>query len=110
MPALQRLNAILNPRLFQEIYSLWTCRILGAQQNEEAILFFLFFFSAFQLFCLLPAFRENLEKHGVCIRVLGDLHMLPLDLQQLIAKSVLTTKSHNQYVVIRFITLSDWNS
>lgn len=46
-----------------------------------------------------PAFRENLEKHGVCIRVLGDLNMLPLDLQQLIAKSVLTTKSHNQYVV-----------
>lgn len=46
------------------------------------------------------AFRENLEKHGVCIRVLGDLNMLPLDLQQLIAKSVLTTKSHNQYVVI----------
>lgn len=40
--------------------------------------------------------RENLEKHGVCIRVLGDLNMLPLDLQQLIAKAVLTTKSHNK--------------
>lgn len=44
-------------------------------------------------------FRENLEKHGVCIRVLGDLNMLPLDLQQLIAKAVLTTKSHNKYVI-----------
>lgn len=51
------------------------------------------------------AFRENLEKHGVCIRVLGDLNMLPLDLQQLIAKSVLTTKSHNQYVIIIFLPL-----
>ncbi|XP_047455766.1 dehydrodolichyl diphosphate synthase complex subunit DHDDS [Mugil cephalus] len=40
--------------------------------------------------------RENLEKHGVCIRVLGDLNMLPLDLQQLIAKAVLTTSSHNK--------------
>lgn len=40
--------------------------------------------------------RENLEKHGVCIRVLGDLNMLPLDLQQLIAKAVLTTKSHDK--------------
>lgn len=54
----------------------------------------------FQPFCLFSTFRENLEKHGVCIRVLGDLNMLPLDLQQLIAKSVLTTKSHNQYVII----------
>lgn len=50
----------------------------------------------FELFCLHLPLRENLEKHGVCIRVLGDLNMLPLDLQQLIAKSVLTTKSHNQ--------------
>ncbi|KAK2844902.1 hypothetical protein Q5P01_011561 [Channa striata] len=40
--------------------------------------------------------RENLEKHGVCIRVLGDLNMLPLDLQQLIAKAVITTRSHNK--------------
>lgn len=46
---------------------------------------------------LLPSLlRDNLEKHGVCIRVLGDLNMLPLDLQQLIAKAVLTTKSHNK--------------
>ncbi|XP_068592464.1 dehydrodolichyl diphosphate synthase complex subunit DHDDS isoform X2 [Cebidichthys violaceus] len=40
--------------------------------------------------------RENLEKHGVCIRVLGDLNMLPLDLQQLIAKAVVSTKAHNK--------------
>uniref|UniRef100_A0A3B4U889 Alkyl transferase n=1 Tax=Seriola dumerili TaxID=41447 RepID=A0A3B4U889_SERDU len=42
--------------------------------------------------------RDNLEKHGVCIRVLGDLDMLPLDLQQLIAKAVITTKAHNNDV------------
>ncbi|MEQ2223276.1 hypothetical protein ILYODFUR_035100, partial [Ilyodon furcidens] len=40
--------------------------------------------------------RENLEKHGVCIRVLGDLNMLPLDLQQVIAKAVIMTKNHNK--------------
>uniref|UniRef100_A0A3Q2D9D0 Alkyl transferase n=1 Tax=Cyprinodon variegatus TaxID=28743 RepID=A0A3Q2D9D0_CYPVA len=42
--------------------------------------------------------RENLEKHGVCIRVLGDLNMLPLDLQQVIAKAVIMTKNHNNDV------------
>lgn len=60
--------------------------------------------SAIQLSSLPPSlFRDNLEKHGVCIRVLGDLNMLPLDLQQLIAKAVLTTKSHNKYVIIIFM-------
>eukprot|EP00064_Thunnus_orientalis_P009047 superscaffoldBa00001122_g9070 len=40
--------------------------------------------------------RDNLEKHGVCIRVLGDLNMLPQDLQQLIAKAVFSTRAHNK--------------
>lgn len=39
---------------------------------------------------------DNLKKHEVCIRVLGDLNMLPLDLQQLIAKAVVATKDHNK--------------
>lgn len=39
---------------------------------------------------------DNLKKHEVCIRVLGDLNMLPLDLQQLIAKAVVATKNHNK--------------
>ncbi|XP_068180636.1 dehydrodolichyl diphosphate synthase complex subunit DHDDS [Antennarius striatus] len=49
-----------------------------------------------QKFVRLLEEQENLEKHGVCIRVLGDLNMLPLDLQQLIAKAVGMTKSHNK--------------
>ncbi|XP_018582388.1 dehydrodolichyl diphosphate synthase complex subunit DHDDS [Scleropages formosus] len=40
--------------------------------------------------------QENLEKHGVCIRVLGDLELLPLDLQQLIAQAVVATRTHNK--------------
>ncbi|XP_035382569.1 dehydrodolichyl diphosphate synthase complex subunit DHDDS [Electrophorus electricus] len=40
--------------------------------------------------------QENLRKHGVCIRVLGDLTLLPDDLQRLIAKSVVATRAHNK--------------
>ncbi|KAM6219082.1 dehydrodolichyl diphosphate synthase complex subunit DHDDS [Rhynchocyon petersi] len=40
--------------------------------------------------------QEKLEKYGVCIRVLGDLHLLPLDLQELIAQAVQTTKNYNK--------------
>ncbi|KAM3829570.1 dehydrodolichyl diphosphate synthase complex subunit DHDDS [Vipera latastei] len=39
--------------------------------------------------------QENLEKHGVCIRILGDLTLLPQDVQELIAKVVLATKHYN---------------
>ncbi|XP_030075123.1 dehydrodolichyl diphosphate synthase complex subunit DHDDS [Microcaecilia unicolor] len=40
--------------------------------------------------------QENLQKHGVCIRVLGDLTLLPLDVQDLIAQAVLATKTYNK--------------
>lgn len=46
--------------------------------------------------CLLFLIREKLQKHGVCIRVLGDLHLLPLDLQELIAQAVQATKNYNK--------------
>lgn len=48
---------------------------------------------------VLPPFspvREKLKKHGVCIRVLGDLHLLPLDLQKKIAQAVQATKNYNK--------------
>lgn len=40
--------------------------------------------------------REKLEKHGVCIRILGDLHLLPSDIQELMAQVVQGTKNYNQ--------------
>ncbi|XP_067093984.1 dehydrodolichyl diphosphate synthase complex subunit DHDDS [Osmerus mordax] len=49
-----------------------------------------------QKFLKLLEEQENLEKHGVCIRVLGDLNMLPLDLQQAIARAVVSTRTHNK--------------
>uniref|UniRef100_A0A8C2VEJ7 Alkyl transferase n=1 Tax=Chinchilla lanigera TaxID=34839 RepID=A0A8C2VEJ7_CHILA len=42
--------------------------------------------------------QEKLQKYGVCIRVLGDLYLLPLDLQELIAQAVRATKNYNNDV------------
>ncbi|XP_057641029.1 dehydrodolichyl diphosphate synthase complex subunit DHDDS isoform X2 [Chionomys nivalis] len=49
-----------------------------------------------QKFSCLMEEQEKLKKHGVCIRVLGDLHLLPLDLQEKIAQAVQATKSYNK--------------
>ncbi|XP_051775059.1 dehydrodolichyl diphosphate synthase complex subunit DHDDS isoform X2 [Erpetoichthys calabaricus] len=49
-----------------------------------------------QKFTRLLEEQDNLQKHGVCIRVLGDLDMLPLDIQKLIAQAVLSTRTHNK--------------
>ncbi|XP_024241767.2 dehydrodolichyl diphosphate synthase complex subunit DHDDS isoform X2 [Oncorhynchus tshawytscha] len=49
-----------------------------------------------QKFIRLLEEQDNLEKHGVCIRVLGDLTLLPLDLQQHIARAVVATRTHNK--------------
>ncbi|XP_072465564.1 dehydrodolichyl diphosphate synthase complex subunit DHDDS isoform X2 [Notamacropus eugenii] len=49
-----------------------------------------------QKFSRLMEEQEKLEKHGVCIRVLGDLQLLPLDLQELIAKAVQATRNYSK--------------
>ncbi|XP_025711907.1 dehydrodolichyl diphosphate synthase complex subunit DHDDS isoform X3 [Callorhinus ursinus] len=49
-----------------------------------------------QKFSRLMEEQEKLQKHGVCIRVLGDLHLLPLDLQELIAQAVQATRNYNK--------------
>nr|XP_033812217.1 dehydrodolichyl diphosphate synthase complex subunit DHDDS [Geotrypetes seraphini] len=49
-----------------------------------------------QKFARLLEEQENLKKHGVCIRVLGDLTLLPLDIQDLITQSVLATSNYNK--------------
>ncbi|XP_062996189.1 dehydrodolichyl diphosphate synthase complex subunit DHDDS [Elgaria multicarinata webbii] len=43
--------------------------------------------------------QENLEKYGVCVRIFGDLHLLPKDIQEIIAKIVLTTKHFNTCIL-----------
>uniref|UniRef100_A0A4W3K305 Alkyl transferase n=1 Tax=Callorhinchus milii TaxID=7868 RepID=A0A4W3K305_CALMI len=49
-----------------------------------------------QKFTRLLEEQDNLKKHGVCIRVLGDLTLLPVDIQELIAQAVLATQHYNK--------------
>lgn len=46
---------------------------------------------------MLVVFRELIEKYSVCFRVLGDWNLLPLDIQQMIAKSIAMTRNNNRY-------------
>ncbi|KAM3935862.1 dehydrodolichyl diphosphate synthase complex subunit DHDDS isoform 1-T2 [Leptodactylus fuscus] len=49
-----------------------------------------------QKFTRLLEEKEKLQKHEVCIRVIGDLSLLPLDIQKLIAQAVLETKDYSK--------------
>lgn len=40
--------------------------------------------------------REMLQKHGVCVRALGDLTLLPEDLQRSIARVVKLSQNHTK--------------
>ncbi|KAM4796383.1 dehydrodolichyl diphosphate synthase complex subunit DHDDS [Rhinophrynus dorsalis] len=48
-----------------------------------------------QKFTRLLEEKDKLKKHGVCIRVLGDLTLLSLDIQKLIAQAVLETRTYS---------------
>ncbi|XP_053310460.1 dehydrodolichyl diphosphate synthase complex subunit DHDDS [Spea bombifrons] len=48
-----------------------------------------------QKFTRLLEEKEKLQKHGVRIRVLGDLSMLPLDIQKLIAQAMMETRAYS---------------
>ncbi|XP_067675918.1 dehydrodolichyl diphosphate synthase complex subunit DHDDS-like [Haliotis asinina] len=43
--------------------------------------------------------KELIEKHGVCIRVLGNLRLLPTDVQKTIAEAVELTKHNNRAIL-----------
>ena len=45
--------------------------------------------------------RETIEKNGLCIRVIGNLSLLPKDLQEVISQVVHMTKRHNRYIDVR---------
>ena len=42
-------------------------------------------------------FREELDKQGVCVRVIGNISLLPTDIQTMIAEAVLTTKHNTRW-------------
>lgn len=41
--------------------------------------------------------RDVLMQHGVCVRVLGDLHMLPRDVMVAVARAVNYTKENTRW-------------
>ncbi|CAH1180346.1 unnamed protein product [Phaedon cochleariae] len=43
--------------------------------------------------------KDRLMKEGVCIRVIGNLSLLPEDLQELITKAMLLTKDNNRSIL-----------
>ncbi|XP_055340532.1 dehydrodolichyl diphosphate synthase complex subunit DHDDS-like [Paramacrobiotus metropolitanus] len=47
-----------------------------------------------QKFGVLLSEREKLHQHGVCVRIIGNLHMLPLDIQE-IANEIMEMTSEN---------------
>ena len=44
-------------------------------------------------------------KHGVCVRALGDLTMLPEELQRSVARVVKYSQNNTKYVGAMFINL-----
>ncbi|XP_048357127.1 dehydrodolichyl diphosphate synthase complex subunit DHDDS isoform X1 [Sphaerodactylus townsendi] len=52
-----------------------------------------------QKFVRLLEEQDNLERRGICVRVHGDLTLLPLDIQKLIAKVVLATKQYSTCIL-----------
>jgi ditrans,polycis-polyprenyl diphosphate synthase len=58
----------------------WTIKILG-------------------LMCVCCFARDKLMEHGVCIRVIGNLSLLPQDIQKLIAQAMILTKDNNKAIL-----------
>lgn len=48
------------------------------------------------LMCFWCFTRDKLMEHGVCIRVIGNLSLLPQDIQKLIAQAMILTKDNKK--------------
>lgn len=49
--------------------------------------------------CKRDIFRDKLMENGLCIRVIGNLSLLPEDLRKLIAKVMIITKNNKKLVL-----------
>lgn len=61
---------------------------------DERYLFYNHFF--LRLYSFFPIFSDELMKHGICVRVIGNLSLIPKDMQQLIAKAMFMTRHNNK--------------
>lgn len=52
-----------------------------------------------QKFTKLMQEKEMIQKQGVCVRVIGNIALLPLDIQQIIAEAVNFSKSNNRAIL-----------
>ncbi|VEL23891.1 unnamed protein product [Protopolystoma xenopodis] len=43
---------------------------------------------------------DSLEKEGICIRIIGNLGMLPTDLRQMAAEVMLRTRNFIKYILL----------
>lgn len=48
-------------------------------------------------------FRNKLDEYGVCIRVWGNISLLPEDIQRIVAEVVSMTSHNNKSVTVYFI-------
>lgn len=48
---------------------------------------------------LFPFSRDKLMEHGVHIRIIGNLDLLPLDLQKMMAKAMFVTRNNSKAVL-----------
>ena len=44
-------------------------------------------------------YRDKLNEHGVGIRVIGNISLLPIDLQKLVVESMEATKSNTRAIL-----------
>lgn len=51
---------------------------------------------AWGLICVWYSARDKLMEHGVCIRIIGNLSLLPQDIRKLIAQAMILTKDNNK--------------
>jgi ditrans,polycis-polyprenyl diphosphate synthase len=42
--------------------------------------------------------RELIQKHEVCVRILGDLELLPRDVQEIVAKTMNMSRNNRRSV------------
>lgn len=51
-------------------------------------------------------YRDKIMEHGVCVRVIGDLTLLPLDTRKAVAEVVQYSKDNKKYVhLLRMLIL-----
>ena len=47
--------------------------------------------------------RDMIKKHGVCVQVLGDLTLLPVELQQSIARIVKLSRENTRLNFLKYV-------